>query len=135
MSRKRLLQVLCFLHDPALVTRFQQNFGLQILEDESEHEKYYKTNRQIHVGETRDVVTQKFISSKYCINSYFWYYLFSFGSKLGYELFYAFSFSYTYWNLDSMLCRKLMLVWATLMYIGQALKDIIRWPRQQVIKF
>ncbi|OTF76193.1 sphingosine-1-phosphate phosphohydrolase-like protein, partial [Euroglyphus maynei] len=65
----------------------------------------------------------------YRIRNYLWYYLFSFGARLGYEVFYALSFSYLYWNLDSFICRQLMLIWAILMYTGQALKDIIRIPR------
>lgn len=63
------------------------------------------------------------------VHNYFWFYLFSLGTKLGYELFYAFSYSYMFWNIDSLMCRRLIFVWSIIMYTGQALKDILRLPR------
>lgn len=63
------------------------------------------------------------------IRNRFLYYLFSFGSSLGNETFYCLFYSFWFWNIDSYVCRRVVLIWAMTMYIGQAAKDIIRWPR------
>lgn len=63
------------------------------------------------------------------IESQFWYYFFSFGASLGYEMFYASFFPFWIWNIDGAVCRRVINVWVLIMYIGQALKDIICWPR------
>lgn len=65
------------------------------------------------------------------IRNRFLYYLFSLGSALGNETFYCFFFSYWIWNIDGFVCRRLVLIWAMLMYIGQAIKDIVCWPRPE----
>jgi len=65
----------------------------------------------------------------YKIHNQFWYFLFLLGSQLGDEAFSALFFSFWFWNLDSSVGRRLVLVWNIVMYIGQGLKDIIRWPR------
>jgi len=65
----------------------------------------------------------------YKIRNQFWYFLFLFGSQLGDEPFCALFFSFWFWNLDASVGRRLVLVWNIVMYIGQGLKDIIRWPR------
>ncbi|XP_011500152.1 PREDICTED: sphingosine-1-phosphate phosphatase 1-like [Ceratosolen solmsi marchali] len=65
----------------------------------------------------------------YKIKNYFWYYLFLFGTELGDEVFYLTFIPFWFWNIDGSAGRKIVLVWATIMSIGQALKDIICWPR------
>jgi sphingosine-1-phosphate phosphatase 1 len=65
----------------------------------------------------------------YRINNKFWYYLFLFGTQLGEEPFCALFFSLWFWNLDASIGRRLVLVWNLIMYIGQYLKDLIRWDR------
>lgn len=65
----------------------------------------------------------------YIIRNKFWYYLFSFGAGLGYELFYATFFPIWFWNIDGWVGRRMIIVWVAIMYIGQALKDVIKWPR------
>ncbi|XP_054154486.1 sphingosine-1-phosphate phosphatase 2-like [Oppia nitens] len=67
----------------------------------------------------------------YTIDNKFWYYLFSFGASLGYEMFYASFFPIWFWNIDSAVGRRLVLVWVIIMYFGQALKDVIKWPRPE----
>ena len=124
MYLNNCLDSIKFLRDSSYVTRFQQYFGLQITDTDNQEE----TDKERKQYATTSSIPQ---ARKYRINNYFWFYIFSFGAKLGYEIFYSISFSYCYWNLDSLVCRQLMLVWAILMYIGQALKDIIKWPRPQ----
>ena len=55
------------------------------------------------------------------ITNYFWYLLFRLGSQLGDETFYAFFFSFWFWNIDGAVGRRVILVWNLVMYIGQVL--------------
>ncbi|XP_063295017.1 sphingosine-1-phosphate phosphatase 1 [Pelobates fuscus] len=57
------------------------------------------------------------------------YYLFSFGTELGNELFYISFFPFWMWNVDPWVARRLVIVWVWVMYLGQCTKDLIRWPR------
>ena len=66
----------------------------------------------------------------FTIESYhFLYYLFSFGASLGNEVFYIMFFTFANWNFDSYVLRHCLILWCVIMYIGQAAKDVIRWPR------
>jgi len=65
----------------------------------------------------------------YRITNLFWHILFWIGSQLGDEGFYALFFSFWFWNIDGAVGRRVILIWNLTMYIGQAFKDIIRWPR------
>ncbi|CAM1297286.1 SGPP1 (predicted), partial [Pycnogonum litorale] len=65
----------------------------------------------------------------YKVNNSFWMYLFVFGASLGYEFFYASFFPFWFWNIDSAVGRRVIFVWSTTFYIGQGLKDIIKWDR------
>lgn len=65
----------------------------------------------------------------YRINNKFWYYLFLIGTELGDEFFYATMIPFWFWNIDGAVGRRVVFVWSIVMYIGQGLKDIIRWPR------
>uniref|UniRef100_A0A4W3GVZ0 Sphingosine-1-phosphate phosphatase 1 n=1 Tax=Callorhinchus milii TaxID=7868 RepID=A0A4W3GVZ0_CALMI len=57
------------------------------------------------------------------------YYLFSFGTELGNELFYITFFPFWLWNIDPYVGRRLIVIWVWVMYLGQCTKDIIRLPR------
>ncbi|XP_011265149.1 sphingosine-1-phosphate phosphatase 2 isoform X2 [Camponotus floridanus] len=65
----------------------------------------------------------------YTITNSFWYYLFLFGTELGDEIFYSSFIPFLFWNIDGAVGRRVVLVWAIVMTIGQVLKDIICWPR------
>ena len=39
------------------------------------------------------------------------------------------NFSCRFWNIDGAVGRRVMMVWCLVMYIGQGMKDVIRWPR------
>ncbi|XP_015216494.2 sphingosine-1-phosphate phosphatase 2 isoform X1 [Lepisosteus oculatus] len=66
---------------------------------------------------------------KYVVKNYFLYYLFRVGAALGQEVFYISFLPCTHWNLDPFLCRRLVNMWAVVMYIGQVSKDVLKWPR------
>ncbi|CAF1545565.1 unnamed protein product [Rotaria magnacalcarata] len=76
-------------------------------------------------------VEEKNISSDidYKITSWFWYYFFQFGSSLGNEIFYILFFPTWIWNVDGCVARKVAILWAFFMYVGQATKDILTMVR------
>lgn len=65
----------------------------------------------------------------YVITNRFWYYLFVLGTEMGDEIFYAATIPFWFWNVDGAVGRRVVFIWATVMYVGQGLKDIIKWPR------
>lgn len=68
-------------------------------------------------------------NSSYVIENKLLYYIFSFGASLGNEVFYILFFSIGLWAFDSYVSRKTSIVWCVIMYVGQAAKDLICWPR------
>uniref|UniRef100_A0A3P8W6L2 Sphingosine-1-phosphate phosphatase 1 n=1 Tax=Cynoglossus semilaevis TaxID=244447 RepID=A0A3P8W6L2_CYNSE len=66
---------------------------------------------------------------EFLIENRFLYYLFTFGTELGNELFYIIFFPFIIWNLDPFVGRRLIIVWVWVMYMGQCTKDVIGWPR------
>lgn len=66
---------------------------------------------------------------KYVVHNYLLYYLFKFAAALGQEVFYITFLPFTFWNIDSFIARRLVVVWCIVMYIGQASKDLLKWPR------
>ncbi|XP_078094945.1 sphingosine-1-phosphate phosphatase 2-like isoform X1 [Mustelus asterias] len=66
---------------------------------------------------------------KYKIENYFLYYLFLFAATLGQEVFYITFLPFCYWNIDPYVARRVINIWAIVMYIGQASKDVLKWPR------
>ncbi|KAG8580793.1 hypothetical protein GDO81_007416 [Engystomops pustulosus] len=66
---------------------------------------------------------------KYVVHNYALYYLFRFAAALGQEVFYITFLPFTLWNIDSFIARRLIIVWCIVMYIGQASKDLLKWPR------
>lgn len=66
---------------------------------------------------------------EFMIENRFLYYLFTFGTELGNELFYITFFPFLTWNMDAFVSRKLIMVWVWVMYLGQCTKDVIGWSR------
>ncbi|XP_077991952.1 sphingosine-1-phosphate phosphatase 2-like [Glandiceps talaboti] len=66
---------------------------------------------------------------EYKIHNRFWYYLFLFGASLGNEVFFIAFIPFCGWNLSLFVIRRLVIVWAIVLYLGQGAKDIIKWPR------
>ncbi|KAG2462567.1 SGPP2 phosphatase, partial [Polypterus senegalus] len=68
-------------------------------------------------------------SPKYIVKNQFLYYLFRFAAALGQEVFYITFLPNTFWNFDPYVSRRLVSMWAIVMYIGQTSKDLLKWPR------
>lgn len=66
---------------------------------------------------------------EFLIGNRFLYYMFTFGTELGNELFYITFFPFVIWNMDAFVGRRLIMVWVWVMYLGQCTKDVIGWSR------
>lgn len=118
--------LIAYLNSPQLVVNVQQFFGVK-------YNSGGKSRQQVN-GQTPQQLKDDPESespAKVTITNKFWYYLFLFGTELGDELFYATFIPFWLWNVDGQVGRRWVFVWAALMYIGQALKDILRCPRPQ----
>ncbi|CAL4134619.1 unnamed protein product [Meganyctiphanes norvegica] len=68
-------------------------------------------------------------TQEYEILNRFWYHLFFFATGLGGEYFYSVFFCFWAWNVDGAVLRRVIVIWMITMYIGQAMKDILKVPR------
>lgn len=111
------------LNSPFLVERVQNYFGVYRLPASK--------NGAVNNGVLRNGYAKKPASASVpCrVERPVWYYVFRFGSLLGYEAFYATFFPFILWNWDAVVCRRVLLVWALVMYCGGLAKDLLRWPR------
>lgn len=102
----------------------------------------YCVNGTIHIPEKNGLINhhpqkcdseeqdkQDLGKSSFRIRNKLLFTLFHFGASLGNEIFYLIFFPFVYWNLDGTLMRQMAFVWHVAMWAGQALKDIICWPR------
>ena len=69
------------------------------------------------------------VGNEFIINNKFLFYLFTFGTELGNEMFFIVFFPFVFWNIDALVSRRLIIVWAWNLFIGQSTKDLIRWSR------
>ena len=54
---------------------------------------------------------------------------FKLATTMGYEPFYITFLPYLCWNVDMLVARHLIVLWALSMYVGQAAKCLIKWRR------
>ena len=66
---------------------------------------------------------------EYVATKWWFDWIFHFGASLGHEIFFITFFPYWLWNIDGYVGRRLCVFWCGFMYLGQACKDILRWPR------
>ncbi|XP_068456442.1 sphingosine-1-phosphate phosphatase 1 [Clinocottus analis] len=69
------------------------------------------------------------VGREFLIENRFLYYMFTFGTELGNELFYITFFPFVTWNVDAFVGRRLIMVWVWVMYLGQCTKDLVGWSR------
>jgi len=116
-----------YLKDPELVARFQRCFG--VLRHEISENGTMLSPLENGQSKTNGSAVRKENDVEFHVSNKFWYYLFLFGTYLGDEIGYAVVIPFIIWNVDSAVARKMVLVWAVVMYIGQSIKDIVQWPR------
>ncbi|XP_035279976.1 sphingosine-1-phosphate phosphatase 1 [Anguilla anguilla] len=66
---------------------------------------------------------------EFIIENKFLFYLFTFGTELGNEMFFIVFFPFLIWNVDAYVSRQLIVVWVWVLFLGQSTKDLIRWTR------
>ncbi|KAL0830977.1 hypothetical protein ABMA28_001865 [Loxostege sticticalis] len=146
-----------YLKDPLLVVKVQNFFGViyKSTQQSNDSSEVIHSDRQEFINEEFDLKQHKRIPSNISsssqssqsscdtdssqesggkevvctINNRFWYYVFVLGTALGDEIFYATFIPFWFWNIDGAVGRRVVLVWTVVMYIGQGIKDIVRWPR------
>lgn len=69
------------------------------------------------------------VGQEFLIHNKFLFYLFTFGTELGNEMFFIVFFPFLFWNIDALVSRRLIVVWAWNLFVGQSTKDMIRWSR------
>lgn len=105
------------LKDPELVARFQRFFGV-IRYEVSENGAMLAALENGHVKANSNAPRREGDVDHHIANR-FWYYLFLVGTYLGDEIGYAIVIPFLIWNVDSAVARKMVLVWAVVMYIGK----------------
>uniref|UniRef100_A0A3P9JL38 Si:ch211-212g7.6 n=1 Tax=Oryzias latipes TaxID=8090 RepID=A0A3P9JL38_ORYLA len=69
------------------------------------------------------------VGQEFLIHNKILFYLFTFGTELGNEMFFIIFFPFLLWNLDALVSRRLIVVWAWNLFVGQSTKDMVRWSR------
>lgn len=69
------------------------------------------------------------VGQEFLVHNKFLFYLFTFGTELGNEMFFIVFFPFVYWNVDPLVSRRLIIVWAWNLFLGQSTKDMVRWSR------
>ncbi|KAM8847595.1 sphingosine-1-phosphate phosphatase 1-like [Synchiropus picturatus] len=69
------------------------------------------------------------VGQEFLIHNKFLFYLFTLGTELGNEMFFIIFFPFLHWNLDALVSRRLIVVWAWNLFVGQSTKDMVRWSR------
>ncbi|KAF1376594.1 hypothetical protein PFLUV_G00213090 [Perca fluviatilis] len=69
------------------------------------------------------------VGQEFLIHNKFLFYLFTFGTELGNEMFFIVFFPFVFWNVDALVSRRLIIVWAWNLFVGQSTKDMVRWSR------
>ncbi|TNM94959.1 hypothetical protein fugu_017718 [Takifugu bimaculatus] len=76
----------------------------------------------------RNSLTEE-VGQEFLIHNKFLFYLFTFGTELGNEMFFIVFFPFLFWNIDALASRRLIIVWAWNLFLGQSTKDMVRWSR------
>ncbi|XP_048417729.1 sphingosine-1-phosphate phosphatase 2-like isoform X1 [Stegostoma tigrinum] len=136
------------LRGPELVAQFQKLCGLSLLSEEKSAGQHFAeatrqeqpdctarfhaaawTGHHVDAANNGTVPGTPVPQKKYKIENYFLYYLFLFAATLGQEVFYITFLPFCFWNIDPYVARRVINIWAVVMYIGQASKDVLKWPR------
>lgn len=93
-------------------------------QENKKHSSHIFQNSDTLLNEIKNVIDEPFSSESeteikdYVVTNWFWYYLFVFGTLLGDEVFYASFIPFWFWNIDGAVGRRIVMVWAIIMYIG-----------------
>ncbi|XP_008290637.1 sphingosine-1-phosphate phosphatase 2, partial [Stegastes partitus] len=142
-------ELLAYLQDPELVARFQRRCGL-FLVGGAHHGTGGRAGAPVGAegprGGLRGSWDQQDSNSNYkykengCavsdsskpryeVRNWLLHILFLVSAGLGHEIFYITCLPCIHWSLDPFLCRRLVNMWALVMYVGQVMKDVLKLPR------
>nr|XP_057936383.1 sphingosine-1-phosphate phosphatase 2 [Doryrhamphus excisus] len=140
-----MLDALAYLHDSDLVAGFQRRCGLFLVDDAHHTRGVAPAGTPDHMDQSGGLqkTTRKYqdsnsnykyeengcIRPKYEVRNWPLHIVFLFSAGLGHEVFYITCLPTIHWNLDPFLCRRLINIWALVMYIGQVMKDVLKLPR------
>lgn len=133
-------ELLAYLNDPELVARFQRRCGLFLVEG-AHHARAEKPRGQLrgrwdhqdsnsnYKYKENGCAVNGCSKPQYEVRNWLLHYLFLVSAGLGHEVFYITCLPCIHWSLDPFLCRRLINMWALVMYIGQVMKDVLKLPR------
>ncbi|XP_054651267.1 sphingosine-1-phosphate phosphatase 2 isoform X2 [Dunckerocampus dactyliophorus] len=140
-----MLEALAYLHDSELVAGFQRRCGLFLVEAAHRTRGVARAGTPNHIDQSGGLQKTTWshqdsncnykyeengcIKPKYEVRNWLLHILFLFSAGLGHEVFYITCLPCIHWNLDPFLCRRLVNMWALVMYIGQVMKDVLKLPR------
>ncbi|XP_041665057.1 sphingosine-1-phosphate phosphatase 2 [Cheilinus undulatus] len=145
-----MLELLEYLHDSELVARFQRRCGLFLVEGTSHNRGGTRSVRGTHADKPREQMERRWDHQdknsnytlkengcaaigcsrpEYEVRNWLLHYLFLLSAGLGHEFFYITCLPCIHWSLDPFLCRRLVNMWAVVMYVGQVMKDLLKLPR------
>jgi membrane-associated phospholipid phosphatase len=116
------------LNDPHLVARVQEFFGVKMVGVVKQE------NQDLSKQHDKNLRTVKLLNDKKClytVNNVFIYWFFIFITHVGNEIFYIVGLPVMSWLYDQEKTYLTTLSWAIVMYMGQAMKDLIKLPRPQ----
>lgn len=93
-------------------TRKKNSKSDKISEDEATGDDTERKNSHYKVENHGD-------SKNFTVKNKFLYYFFYIGTYLGDEIFYSIYFPFWFWNVDYNVGRRIITVWAVVMYIGK----------------
>lgn len=140
-----MMKLIKYFNDPRLVLNVQNYFGVYRttqkeaasavkqkakIDDSEALRRRAKTesapssdeNEEIHTLVSSDSEAEP---KEFIVTIQFWYYLFTLGTILGDEIFYATFIPFWFWNIDTAVGRRMVTVWASIMYIGRSLLSYI----------
>ena len=141
----KTLRFIEYLRDPSLVVKFQNMCGarLEVLKEENiDSDDVHKGTIRTRIEDTPCTSpavspggspTDKntgfpwpgtVVRTVTFVDIYF-----RMATELGYEMFYILVLPLIHYNFDSVILRQMLILWSMSMYIGQALKSLIRWKR------
>lgn len=127
---QKIVDLVNFLNSPFLVKKTQNYFSLNLVDVISDE----KWNEQDKLKSTslKNVKSVNHLNQTKCLYSVgnnFFYWFFLFITNIGNEVFYISFLPFVTWNYDDKVMILTCMAWAFNMYIGQALKDILKMPR------
>jgi len=147
----RFIRLCNYLQDPCLVAQFQKLCGVTGTFPPGDAEKTGDQSRDScrngsaavlprsrEAGRDADLARATPLrknsltgdaGKEFIVGNSFLFYLFTLGTELGNEMFFIVFFPFVFWNVDALVSRRLIIVWAWNLFIGQSTKDLVRWSR------